>query len=480
MFSAIHSHNHNKHELQQNSSETKDSQQYIYYLAQMIHSEPMIERCLSLVTSHVLVNGITCYTEDQTRAPTPKFQAFVSRYYVPFCRDAIRVFFMLGFVPWRIRRVLDYTGAMQKIPEVLPLGTFEWTVSAGNNEDGNRDNNNSSNSKQNKNNKRKRTDAPTTNYNLRMKGVKVENYHVYEYIAPDLTTQCSSPLSTLIPLFIRLQISRTCLSRAQEWNSSARFAVEHEERMQQNQLAEDGMALHRDVINSRFDDVYSDGVAEQTKQRAAVVEEQLRVAGVPINAHIITLPKNHRFRNLDPVATDNGAVTQLEIEFQRSVCHATGVSPSMVMQQYSLWGDGANTGGGATGSGQQLLQSTCKRVATALCELLREVYDVAYGSGDDGPESGAGNEIQFAINTRPQMPIGEIVEMHFRQLVDDESVNYMLRSSIGFGLSKGAERLPWNRTVQKPRYDDRVMQREQDENEGYVGSGSKHTWHRQG
>lgn len=37
----------------------------------------------------------------------------------------MRTFYVLGFVPWHVRR-LESTGDL--VPEVIPLGTFTWSV----------------------------------------------------------------------------------------------------------------------------------------------------------------------------------------------------------------------------------------------------------------------------------------------------------------------------------------------------------------
>ena len=171
------------------------------------------------------------------------------------------MFFTLGFVVWRIRRILDTRGIVQKVPEILPMGTFTWTVRVTGEDDEEqqqRDGNLPSHirmqdqrlkrRKETKRRKRSNLDNPVLYYDIELNGIDCE-FYVYEYIIPDLTMQCISPLSSIIPLYIRLQISRTCRMRGEEWNSSARFAVEHEERMQQNQLAEDGAVLNQTITN---------------------------------------------------------------------------------------------------------------------------------------------------------------------------------------------------------------------------------------
>ena len=56
-------------------------------------------------------------------APTPSFAAHLRRYFEPFCHEAIAAAVAVGFVPYRIR-----THGGHKVPEVLPMGTYTWSV----------------------------------------------------------------------------------------------------------------------------------------------------------------------------------------------------------------------------------------------------------------------------------------------------------------------------------------------------------------
>jgi hypothetical protein len=62
--------------------------------------------------------------EIRGNPPSKEFRAFVTRYYLPFAENAIRYFFTLGFVPWRLRKIC--TGDV--IPETIPLGLFTWSI----------------------------------------------------------------------------------------------------------------------------------------------------------------------------------------------------------------------------------------------------------------------------------------------------------------------------------------------------------------
>ena len=51
-------------------------------------------------------------------------ECYFGRYYTPFVENAIRYFFTLGFVPWRLRKI----SSGDVVPEIIPLGIFTWTI----------------------------------------------------------------------------------------------------------------------------------------------------------------------------------------------------------------------------------------------------------------------------------------------------------------------------------------------------------------
>lgn len=57
-------------------------------------------------------------------------------------------------------------------------------------------------------------DFPTVSYEVTLKGIECE-FDVFEFVHPDLVMECVSPLATVIPLFIRLQVARTCKMRCE-------------------------------------------------------------------------------------------------------------------------------------------------------------------------------------------------------------------------------------------------------------------------
>lgn len=133
-----------------------------YLLLELGTQEPVLQHCLKTLTgiclSQVRVPGMVgahpCPTPSLARQPhsvllrsqgvklsrkgahdqdsdtkkwssqaTKEFQKHIDCYWIPFCEEAIRMFFVLGFVPWHLRRIQS-TGDL--VPEIIPLGTFDW------------------------------------------------------------------------------------------------------------------------------------------------------------------------------------------------------------------------------------------------------------------------------------------------------------------------------------------------------------------
>jgi hypothetical protein len=264
-----------------------DSKQYLHYLAMMLHSEPVIDRCIGAIISGSLAKGINVVSESTGRSVTPEFRNFVNKYYAAFAREAIKMFCVLGFAVWRLakRRI---RGKVQFIPEILPLGSFTWSVQTMSKEE-----------------RARRHVDQLVMYNIQLQGVDCD-FHVFEFRKPDLTMQCVSPLSTVIGTYIRLMITRAAKMKCEEWNASIKLSVENSDKLLSNQMADDGMALNTSAVNPHFDSLYEDTLAESTESRATVVREQVNRAAFPANSHILVPPKNHTVRNLEDVTAPQG------------------------------------------------------------------------------------------------------------------------------------------------------------------------------
>lgn len=105
------------------SSSLSDCREESYrLLLELSSQEPTLQACFKVIESTCLARGIGLKVKG--RNVLPSFQSFLDRYYLSFAETAIRHFFTLGFVPWRLRRIS--TGDC--VPEVIPLGLFTWSI----------------------------------------------------------------------------------------------------------------------------------------------------------------------------------------------------------------------------------------------------------------------------------------------------------------------------------------------------------------
>lgn len=403
-----------------------NSQQYVNYISQMMHNEPVIKRCLDLIRSHILMKGIQCQLGE--KFTTNDFDEFINTFYTPFCQDAIQSMMAVGFVPWRMRS-FKHNGAMETIPEVLPLGTYEWTVVP---------------IKKDNEVRARYEDSASLQYSVTSLSYKTEDVHVYTYDSPDMTMECVSGMSRLITMYIRLLMSRECKSRCEEWNSSVKIAVENSEKNMINTLAEDGGFINSTNITTQLGiEMNRDNLSESTSVRKEVVDLQAQKANLPYSTKVFVPPKNHSVRNLDPVDPPS-ALPEMELEFQRGVCYAFGVPCNMVVQHYTLSTHSSSSGSSNEYSSYNMLsfQNTCKHIAKHLCLLLRACYHKIYDSIARRDHKKKREEVTFFINCTPILDLERIYDLHYRQFVDDEVINDMLMATLGYPMNKKAKRLP--------------------------------------
>lgn len=122
-----------------------DISESYHLLMELGTQDPVMQHCLRTLQGLCLSQGIhmgkkkdvsNLYQKNEHRndgehgdsdhvKATKEFQNHLDKYFLPFCMEAIRYFFICGFVPWHVRR-LKSSGDL--IPEILPLGTFTWHI----------------------------------------------------------------------------------------------------------------------------------------------------------------------------------------------------------------------------------------------------------------------------------------------------------------------------------------------------------------
>ena len=104
-----------------NRQRSLDISESYYLLLELICTEPIIQQTFSIIDSVCLSHGVKITGPVET---TPDFQRHLDMHWMPFLRAAVRAMHAYGFVPWRLMTLEKG----DKVPEVLPAGTFRWTT----------------------------------------------------------------------------------------------------------------------------------------------------------------------------------------------------------------------------------------------------------------------------------------------------------------------------------------------------------------
>ena len=140
-------------------------------------------------------------------------------------REAIQSCVSVGFVPFRIRRE-----GKTLIPEVLPLGTYSWTV------------NSCRNKRFKASEQEEGASMPLLFYDVTSLYCK-EPIHVFNYVMPHANLTCFSPLASLIPQYNTLVSLRELSLHAIAWNSKPSIVLEEQEKLLLNGVADSGACI---------------------------------------------------------------------------------------------------------------------------------------------------------------------------------------------------------------------------------------------
>jgi hypothetical protein len=360
--------------------------------------------------------------------PTPNFQRHINKYFLSFCQDAIVSFLAVGFVPYRIR--LNEKGA--KIPEVLPLGTFTWHVGRGNKSQYATpwESIGKSPTSENETNKSKTLDnRPILQYIVNSAYCDEEIF-VYDFVKPQILFSCTSPFSALVQPYMFLCHRRECLLKADAFNCQPSMVFEHQEKVLINDVNETGLIIQNTKdMNGRNNTEYRN-IGERQILMQNLVEESKGLSRLPQESITVVAPKNHSVHGLDKVVSPV-EIQKDEINFYRMVAMACGLPLNMIIQ-----------GGDSTISTQhwaqnsevsnRMLLDTCHDINIHLETLLGDVYSKIYGS-DSKPS--------FVFQSLPIIPLEQFIQAHEMQLVDEQSLSSILKSTWGFPLSAEAKEL---------------------------------------
>ena len=327
----------------QRAQRTSDYSESYHLLLELLTSEPFLQECLQIIENTCLCRELEFSIEDGSQ-PSKKFRAFINRHWYPFLRSAIRMQHGLGFVVWTVRTLK--TG--EKIPEVLPLGTFTWVVEP------------------------EKTNRSSLRYRIQL-NIEAVPFHVTEWTQPNLNVNEGSilhatvqtPLSHLIEEYKILRETMKRHHHADAWNTTARIVVA-------NDPKEFNHAAHEKEVFETID-FLKEAIESKRKHAPTAVEEAFLSRGTTNHREVVyTLPVHHHLENV-PQLKPTTDLEYLYVKFRNNICSLLGIPCEMVLADRT--GQRESRGGRST---SRIFQTKMMRVCGFLKGLMEEVYEVIY------------------------------------------------------------------------------------------------------
>ena len=388
------------------------SHDYVKVVTKMIYDEPCVMGAISMLQSLCLRQGILL--RWGSTPPTPSFHSHIQKNFVPFCKEAILSCLAVGFVPFRLRREGNLV-----IPEVLPLGTFSWSV-----------NRNEQQSHKRQKGAQIVQNPPLLRYDVNCSYCDDE-IHVFNYVQPQATLTCYSPLSGLIFHYNNLLSMRELALRAEVWNARPNIVLEEQEKTFINDVTNTGACITQ--VHQQF----SAGMEQSNRiTRQETLLDMVEIAkeriSMPQESTVFIAPKNNTAKALDKSEVP-AELMKREMCFARSVALALGVPGSFA-------GQGSQTGTGGSGGGSSWVESpeiysrgmmeACLRLNRALQELLNASYTLIYPGTTTTPT--------FTIPLAPNIPYEMLLPLFEAQVLDDRAYSYLFETCTGFPLGERA------------------------------------------
>ena len=351
-----------------------DISESYYLLLELCCCEPIIQQAFSIIENVCMAHGVTVAhgPSKQTKA---SFQHFIDMHYVPFLRNAIRAMHMYGFVPWRIMRL----ESGDKVPEVLPPGTFRWTVEVP------------------------KTSDSMLSYAVKLNpGAKAEEHvFVTQWSSPNFLVSensvmyatVSSPMSYVIESYKNMQAALKRQAHADAWNCTARVIVSHEPK----EFAHD---QHRNELFGTFSqhiDEYGRFQPNKPATQSDKIDDVFHDRSMNHVPAVYSLPPYHHV-DTSPQLVPCADVAYLQSKYKFDVCSLLGVPPELLLTaQKSLEG---NEGKARLQSSNRIFQAKMQTVCAFLKVLSAEVYFKIYKS-----------DAQFDIVPMPRLEISSIEDL---------------------------------------------------------------------
>jgi hypothetical protein len=385
-------------------------------LMELVTQEPTLLGCLRILQSTCLAQGIRCTIKGQPASP--QFAEFVSLHYSVFCENAIRCMYMCGFVPWRLRKI----PGGDVIPEVLPIGSFHWSISANPKNVKARDKTQKKNESLQQRQKRGLSnqrnpvhmdDTATLAYQMTfVHGMPFtqDDIEVYEHSQPHYNVSCASVLAPTIPsplshIIVDYRILRQAQIRhssADAWNTQAKLLCSYQPpsdlyRINEGQSITKDWDYPQNRNNMESDANLPTDMEYNVHARDNIMENIVDAKPTDHTPLIYSLPQNTKtetVQSLNPIQD----IDLLNLRLSKNIASILGIPFELI--------SGGYTGKGAvsrTVENSRLFATNMLSLCRHLQELLRNVYVAAYG--------GTHQDVCFSMRPSPRISLETVDDL---------------------------------------------------------------------
>lgn len=426
---------HTMRQMRQNSR-LQDIAESQWLLLELVTSDPTLVQCFKVIEATCLSQGLYCRVGGG--ATTPKFQRFLDDHYLPFCKAAVVAMFTYGFVPWRLRRV----GQGDRVPEVLPPGTFTWFTEVGPDEQGTRGPNSGKGRHERQGCVASDDMSRLVVYRVKpaVGGVREEDVSIFITNPPPLDVSGNSslyatvpsPLASLLTDYKNLREAQKRRSHADAWNTTARLVSTFKPSMR----VEDNPSQYlMDFVHENYyappamgQSLFPPIQAHNVWQREHVMRRQFMDTPSAHHPEVYALPRDHDLVQQQTLEPCEDLSFLLE-KFRHDVASLTGVPYEMI----------AGKGGGShetirkTMASGRIFSTNMHEICRHLQSLLCRAYCAAYGANPD--------DVEFVLVPMPRLEIETIQDIKVLHEIGALSPDMVVKlSKVLLGEDPGTRR----------------------------------------
>ena len=340
-----------------------DISESYYLLLEQCCTEPLIQQCFSMIENICLAHGVSM----SGKKPTPHFQRHMDMHFIPFLRASIRAMHMYGFVPWRLMTM----DSGDKVPEVLPPGSFRWTIE--------RQSDRTENQKKFSSGCKDSLFVYTIHLNPGTKAV--DEVCITEWQPPHanvtensvMYATVSSPMAYVIQSYKNLQSAAQRQAHADAWNCTARVIVSNEPK----EFSHDQHRRELFGTLNQHIDVYGRLQAHKNGTVADRVDDIFVNRTFNHQPSVYSLPSHHHIDNA-PVLQPCADLAFLQAKYKVDVCSLMGIPPEMITTAQHKDSTDTHRNQNRNLGTSRLMQAKMQTICSFLRALLTEVYRKIY------------------------------------------------------------------------------------------------------